>query len=186
MLVLGTLTSDPSNEVWVVSGRARRELGAWFETLVRGGARGKGACARSLQGEEKLRARTQATTWSDTLGLSGAAFCMSPCPPGSLHLPTLPTLSPPFSPFPTPPAQPGAGRGARLLHARARRERVGGAAAARRQRVAGHVAAHPEAVPGAGVGGGHVGQRLVDSSFDPRGGQQETCWSKTMCRGGGA
>jgi hypothetical protein len=34
MSVLGALTSDPSNEVWVVSGRARRELGAWFESMV--------------------------------------------------------------------------------------------------------------------------------------------------------
>lgn len=33
MSVLGALTSDPSNEVWVVSGRARRELGVWFQSL---------------------------------------------------------------------------------------------------------------------------------------------------------
>ncbi|KIY92365.1 hypothetical protein MNEG_15598, partial [Monoraphidium neglectum] len=33
MSVLSALTSDPANEVWVVSGRARRELGTWFESL---------------------------------------------------------------------------------------------------------------------------------------------------------
>lgn len=45
MTVLGALTADAANEVWVVSGRARRELGAWFESLVSAGApRRRGGC----------------------------------------------------------------------------------------------------------------------------------------------
>lgn len=32
--VLGALTSDPANEVWVISGRSQQELGAWFESVV--------------------------------------------------------------------------------------------------------------------------------------------------------
>ena len=32
--VLQALTSDPANEVWVISGRSQQELGAWFQTVV--------------------------------------------------------------------------------------------------------------------------------------------------------
>lgn len=35
MAVLGALTADPANAVWIISGRARAELGGWFESLVR-------------------------------------------------------------------------------------------------------------------------------------------------------
>jgi trehalose 6-phosphate synthase/phosphatase len=32
--VLGGLTADPCNEVWVISGRSQQELGGWFEGVV--------------------------------------------------------------------------------------------------------------------------------------------------------
>lgn len=47
MSVLGALTSDQANEVWVVSGRARRELGAWFDSLVGGRAAAVSLLARA-------------------------------------------------------------------------------------------------------------------------------------------
>lgn len=34
MTVLRALTADPANQVWVVSGRARKELAAFFGDLV--------------------------------------------------------------------------------------------------------------------------------------------------------
>jgi trehalose-6-phosphatase len=34
--VLGGLTADPCNEVWVISGRSQQELGGWFEGVVSG------------------------------------------------------------------------------------------------------------------------------------------------------
>jgi hypothetical protein len=45
--VLQVLTSDPANEVWVISGRSQQELGAWFESVVSdkgGSSRGTGCC----------------------------------------------------------------------------------------------------------------------------------------------
>lgn len=32
--VLGSLTADTANEVWIISGRSQQELGTWFEALV--------------------------------------------------------------------------------------------------------------------------------------------------------
>lgn len=32
--VLQVLTSDPANEVWIISGRSQQELGEWFEAVV--------------------------------------------------------------------------------------------------------------------------------------------------------
>lgn len=33
--VLQVLTSDPANEVWIISGRSQQELGGWFQSVVR-------------------------------------------------------------------------------------------------------------------------------------------------------
>jgi hypothetical protein len=100
---------------------------AWW--VVQGGAgRGLAAAAKHVcQDQARI-------CWAEGSPL------LDPCSlPNTLYL----------FPYP-PPAQPGAGRGARLLHKGPRRARLGGAAAARRHVVAGGRAAHPQAVPGAG------------------------------------